>query len=285
MPEVLVNGVKTYFEVHGEGTPLLFIHGGNLHPVDRTSPGIKGRLPRAVAALAEEPVQIVHYHRRSYGSSELVLSRYTMADLAEDARSLLDHLRVDRAVTVGHSLGGPVALELSRRHPGRVQALCLADSPIRLWEHDEAVRLARRAGDRAAFEAAKEGLRNPAPLELPADAPPAAAEWARTWHEDLLERLALISDEALFRYFVADLREKEAFSSYAPTPAELSMPVLVIYGTDDRPDIVSGAEELRRLLPQAELQAINGAGHGTIQVHSGAIQILRGWVRSVAAGR
>src|SRR4051812_3650865 len=102
MPVARVNGVHTSYEVHGEGVPLLFIHGGyggaatTLVP----SPAI---VPEVMANCG---VQTITYDRRSAGRSEYVLSPYTMADLAADAAALLDHLGHRRAIIMGSSAGG-----------------------------------------------------------------------------------------------------------------------------------------------------------------------------------
>jgi pimeloyl-ACP methyl ester carboxylesterase len=50
---------------------------------------------------------------------------YTLVDMAEDARSLLDHLRIDRAHVVGASMGGMIAQVLGGSHPDRVASLAL----------------------------------------------------------------------------------------------------------------------------------------------------------------
>lgn len=285
MAEAFLNGVRTHFQVHGEGTPLLFIPGGAVHPADHLFAVVEGRLPSAVACLRDEGVRIIWYHRRSYGGSDFVFTPYTVADLADDARSLLDHLGVARAIVVGHSAGGPLALQLALAHPARVHALCFADTAVTLHRDDESVGRARREGDRAAFEGEKSRLRDPPPLALSPDAPSSAVQWVREWHAQLVTKLAALSDEELFRVWMADLREKEAFAAYTPKAAELPMPTCIIYGTADSQWVVSGSQELLRIAPHAELHAIEGAGHGTIQGHPGAVEVFRDWVRREMARR
>ena len=58
----------------------------------------------------------------------------TTEDLADAAAGLLEHLGIEQALVVGHSLGGMVAQQLSLRHPQRVRALALVGSSARLSE-------------------------------------------------------------------------------------------------------------------------------------------------------
>ncbi len=57
--------------------------------------------------------------------------RFTIADAADDQAALLDALGIDEVVVCGYSLGGPVGLELARRHPDRVAGLVLQATALR----------------------------------------------------------------------------------------------------------------------------------------------------------
>jgi pimeloyl-ACP methyl ester carboxylesterase len=69
----------------------------------------------------------LHSHYRGHGRTAAPRdpTRVGIADLADDAASVLDDALVDRAVLIGHSMGVQVALETYRRHPSRVAALVL----------------------------------------------------------------------------------------------------------------------------------------------------------------
>lgn len=57
--------------------------------------------------------------------------RFSLADAADDHVALLDALGIDQVIVCGYSLGGPVGLELARRHPGRVAGLVLQATALR----------------------------------------------------------------------------------------------------------------------------------------------------------
>jgi 3-oxoadipate enol-lactonase len=117
MPIARVNGLNLYFERAGSGPPLLFISGtgGDL----RNKPNqFDGPLPRSF--------DMASHDQRGLGQSDKPDTPYSMADYADDAAGLLDHLGWDTAHVIGVSFGGMVAQELVLRHPQRVRRLVLA---------------------------------------------------------------------------------------------------------------------------------------------------------------
>jgi 3-oxoadipate enol-lactonase len=117
MPFATINGLELYFERAGAGPPLLFVSGtgGDL----RVKPNVfDGPLPKAFDLLA--------YDQRGLGRTSKPDEPYSMAQYADDAATLLDHVGWDRALVIGVSFGGMVAQELALRHPKRVRRLVLA---------------------------------------------------------------------------------------------------------------------------------------------------------------
>ena len=97
----------------GEGIPLVFHHG---------SPSSGIEFPPLVAALAERGMRFVGYSRAGYGSSTRRPGR-SVADIAEDVRSILDHLGADGAYTYGWSGGGPHAMACGALLPDRIRGV------------------------------------------------------------------------------------------------------------------------------------------------------------------
>ena len=99
---VETNGQKLYYEVHGEGEPLLLIMGlGN----DAT--GWMFQVP----AFAEH-YKVIAFDNRDVGRSSEAKGPYTLADMAEDTAGLMDALGIEQAHVVGGSMGGSIAQEL-----------------------------------------------------------------------------------------------------------------------------------------------------------------------------
>ena len=108
-----------------DGLPVLFIHGGYGGPITT----LFGP-PRWFDSvfLPSDPVCLVRYSRRNAGTSTYVFEPFELSDLAADAAGLLDALAIDRAVIIGSSAGGPVALEFALSRPERVIALALPNT-------------------------------------------------------------------------------------------------------------------------------------------------------------
>jgi 3-oxoadipate enol-lactonase len=120
MPTASVRGIELYYEtrVSGADAPrVLFVSGsgGDL----RQKPSVfEGPLAKSFALLA--------YDQRGLGQSSIPDGPYTMADYADDAAALLDHVGWDRCAVMGVSFGGMVAQEFAVRHMARVERLVLA---------------------------------------------------------------------------------------------------------------------------------------------------------------
>src|SRR5256885_725590 len=107
-----------YWTWAGAEPPTLLLHGiGNYGRYwDLFADAVGGRL-RLVAPDA-----------RGHGESGRPAGEYAPADFTADALAVLDALKIERAVVVGHSMGGLHSINLAARHPGRVRALVIVDA-------------------------------------------------------------------------------------------------------------------------------------------------------------
>jgi pimeloyl-ACP methyl ester carboxylesterase len=67
---------------------------------------------------------------RGHGSSDAPVQNYGVGDFADDLKWQLDELRIERAIVVGHSMGGAIGLELAARHPDRISGLLMIDTVL-----------------------------------------------------------------------------------------------------------------------------------------------------------
>jgi pimeloyl-ACP methyl ester carboxylesterase len=105
-----------YYELHGEGEPLLLIRG-----LGSTCDGFKAQ----VEGLSPH-FRVISFDNRCVGRTDQPQTPFTIADMADDSAALLDALGIGSAHVFGVSLGGMVAQELTLRHPARVRRLVLA---------------------------------------------------------------------------------------------------------------------------------------------------------------
>ncbi|WP_431878153.1 alpha/beta fold hydrolase [Micromonospora marina] len=116
-----VNGVHLYYETHGEGRPMVLLHGG------LTS----GEMFAPILPALTAKYQVILVDLQGHGRTADVDRPLDMALMADDVAALIDHLGLDRPDVVGFSLGGGVALHTALRHPGKVGRLVAASAHIR----------------------------------------------------------------------------------------------------------------------------------------------------------
>jgi pimeloyl-ACP methyl ester carboxylesterase len=117
-----VNGLHMYYELHGSGTPLVLLHGGMM-TIELNFTGLIPDLSRHHLVVAAE--------MQGHGRTADIEREITPAALARDVVALLDHLGIDRAHVLGHSMGGAVTLELAVSHPDRVRSIVPISASVR----------------------------------------------------------------------------------------------------------------------------------------------------------
>mgnify|MGYP001547368022 CR=1 FL=1 len=115
-----VTGIRLYYEVYGEGAPLVVLH-GNGGSINALRYQIEFfRAHRLVIAIDS----------RGHGQSEMGPGRLTYEQMADDVASLLEQLHAGRADILGWSDGGIVALLVALRHPDAVHALAISGANL-----------------------------------------------------------------------------------------------------------------------------------------------------------
>lgn len=112
-------GIELYYETHRQGEPIVLI--------PSTAYGANVWETCQVPALSKD-LQVITFDPRGCGRSSAPDGVYTMEQMACDVAALLEHLGIDSAHVLGHSMGGRIALALALDFPGRVRSLILAAS-------------------------------------------------------------------------------------------------------------------------------------------------------------
>lgn len=116
MPTTEANGQTIYYEVHGEGEPLLCVMGLAADTLAWTL-----QLPAFSAGH-----RTIVFDNRDVGQSSQAAGSYEVADMAQDALALADALELDSFHLLGVSMGGAIAQEIALAAPDRVRTLTLA---------------------------------------------------------------------------------------------------------------------------------------------------------------
>ena len=289
MPHADINGFRMYYEVQGEGLPVLYIHGG--------MGGARSlvRRPWELPKQALPGLRFIFYDRRGFARSEAPEAGYDLPTFAEDALALLDYLAIERAVVDGSSAGGPIALQLALSARDRVIGLILRSTSAYLWPPDEFVedsRLVRelidtleREGAEAAYDERPEHTKHALePLWRWPDAERHGwLEESKAEETELASCVAVLPREEQMRRHVAELRTCKSYigADLRPQLGEITCPVLIIHGKTDATVAFDGAQTLLKELPKARLVAIRDVGHRTLN-HPETQQRVRNFLEELS---
>jgi pimeloyl-ACP methyl ester carboxylesterase len=131
MPKLQAEGLTFHYQQAGAGPDVVLIH------------GLTGDLSiwflcQAMGTLAGW-FRVTAYDLRGHGYSDVPGTGYTSADQARDILAILDALAIDRAMLVGHSFGGVIALHAAVLFPDRIEAVVLSDPCFPALRHLEDV--------------------------------------------------------------------------------------------------------------------------------------------------
>lgn len=126
MPYIVRGASRLYYEQHGEGDPVVLLHGVG---------GNHASWFHQVVAWRDK-AQVMTVDARGFGNSE-DLEQWGRSAFADDLVALLDTLELGRVSIVAQSMGGGTASSFVLRHPERVRALVLADTLVGLVLPDD----------------------------------------------------------------------------------------------------------------------------------------------------
>ncbi len=245
LPRVDVGDVQLYVERHGAGEPLLLVTGF----------AISGAVFEPILPYYTDRFECILYDNRGAGRSSVPHWPISMPQLAGDAVKLLDALDIGSAHVYGVSMGGMIAQEMAIRFPDRVRGLILGGTS---HGGPRAVRPALR--ELRVLGGSMSGLSPDRRARLIA-----AALFSTEFRREHPERV-----DELLRYFFSHRALQRGrllhwwASVYHDTAAHLrriAAPTLILHGGADRLVPPANAELLGRMIPDAEVEIVAGAGH------------------------
>jgi pimeloyl-ACP methyl ester carboxylesterase len=227
------------YEVQGSGDPVLLI--GGAHVAGSYVPLVAQR------ELADR-YRLIRYHKRGMAGSTHTVGPVSIADHADDAARLLDHVGVSRAHVVGHSSGGAIALQLTIDRTDRVETLVLLE-PAMLWVPGAEALMAKTA---ASVEAYNAGDHEEAVACFLSAASGLDWKTCRTRLEELVPGGVAQAIADADTFFTVELPAVAGWRISANQAATIRQPVLSVFGTRTEPMFFDAAELLRRWIPHVE---------------------------------
>ncbi|HKG07346.1 MAG TPA: alpha/beta hydrolase, partial [Pedobacter sp.] len=111
-----VNGIKVYYEVYGEGRPIVLLHGAFM-TIDLNWGQLIPELSKTRKVIAIE--------LQGHGRTQFSDRKLAHATLASDVEGVMDHLKIDSADVAGYSFGGAVAYQFAIQSPKRLRNLVI----------------------------------------------------------------------------------------------------------------------------------------------------------------
>lgn len=237
---VNVNGLDMYYEIHGEGQPLVLLHGAF---------SAIGTSFRKILPGLSTSRQVIAFELQGHGHTADIDRPLTLEGMADDVAAALQVLGIQKADVLGYSMGSDVALQLAIRHPDVVRKLVLASASYTLS---------------GVHPGLMEGLDEMKPEVM----------YGSPWHEEYM-RIAPRPED--FNRFFA--KKAEMDRHFQDIPAEtiraIKAPTLLIIGDSDliRPEHI--VEMFRLLgggvfgdtpagLPSSQLAVLPGTSHVTL---------------------
>jgi pimeloyl-ACP methyl ester carboxylesterase len=241
-----VNGIKVYYEVYGEGRPLVLLHGA-FYTIEMNWGQLIPELSKTRKVIAIE--------MQGHGHTPFSDRKLDMATLASDVEGVMNYLKIDSADVAGYSMGGSVAYQLTVQSPKRVRKLVIISSTYKStgWRPEVT----------NAFKAFKPEFFTNTPLNAAYDAvAPDKTKWTK-----FLEHMIAFAGTS--------------FNMGDSNIAKITSPVLIISGDNDGLDKIELIKTYQLLgggvsadmgpMPKSHLAIVPSQGHVSLMMQTTTI--------------
>lgn len=241
-----VNGTKIYYEVYGEGAPIMLLHGA-FYTIDMNWGQLIPELSKNHKVIAIE--------FQGHGHSPFSVRELSLDNFAGDVEKVMDYLKIDSADVAGYSMGGSVAYQVAIQNPKRVKKLVIISSTYKSSGWVPAVNTGFKNLDTSIFDNT--------PLKTAYDA---VAPDKTKWTKFLLQMFAFAN---------------VPFNCGDSNIAKITSPVLIISGDNDGLDKVELAKTYQLLgggisadlgaMPKSQLAIVPSQGHVSLMMQGKTI--------------
>lgn len=243
MPTATVRDVSLFYEVQGEGPPLILVHGL----------GGTSNVWYSQRAVLSRTCRVVTLDLSGSGRSDRSRRTYSLDTWADAIAALMEHLKIDQAVVAGHSMGTVIVQKLAARYPQKIRALVLAGALTELTP------AGKEAFTRRAETVEKEGMIGVADMVLQGALSPGTREsnLALTG----MVREMLLSNDPLC--YAGQCRALLAGSAKADQP-QIKCPTLLVVGDQDPVTPLAAHRQIAGSIAGSRIRIVPNTAHLTM---------------------
>ncbi|ANH82291.1 alpha/beta hydrolase [Niabella ginsenosidivorans] len=250
-----VNGIKVYYEVYGEGRPVILLHGAFMT--------ISGNWGALIPELSKTR-KVIAVELQGHGHTPFSDRKLSHATLAKDVEGVMDYLKIDSADVAGYSFGGAVAYQFAIQSPKRLRKLVIISATYKSDGWLPAIN--------NGFKAMKPELFANTPMKAAYDA---VAPDTTKWTKFLEQMIACAATP---------------FNLGDSNIAKIAAPVLIISGDNDGLDKIELAKTYQLLgggvaadlqsMPKSQLAIVPSQGHVSLMMQTTTIlNYLNGFLK------
>ncbi len=240
------NGIKIYYEIYGEGKPLVLLHGA-FYTIEMNWGQLIPELSKTRKVIAIE--------MQGHGHTPFSERKLSITTLASDVEKVMDYLKIDSADVAGYSMGGSVAYQFAVQSPKRLRKLVIISSTYKTNGWLPIVN--------GAFKDFKPEFFDNTPIKAAYDAvAPDTTKW-----RNFLEQMFVFA--------------KEPFNVGDSNIAKIAAPVLIISGDNDGTDKIELMKTYKLLgggvsadlqpMPKSQLAIVPSQGHVSLMMQTTTI--------------
>jgi 3-oxoadipate enol-lactonase len=238
--QINVNGIDTRYVLSNEGGGpwLTFVHqlGGDLSIWDQ------------LAGYFRDDFTVLRYDVRGHGQTSVSDKQFSVADLSQDLRALLDTLGVQKTHLVGMSMGGMIAQQFALDNPAGIETLTLADT------HADSPADGRTVWEQRAAKAREEGVAALAPTTM--------ERWLtagfRVSHPEVVEQIQEVFEKTSSEGYAQAcfaLRDFDVRSRLN----EIALPTLTVAGRHDAGTPPAATQDIANAIRDAQFELLDAA--------------------------
>ena len=240
-----INGARIFYQVAGQGTPLLLIHGFPL----------SGQLYQGQLAGLSKYFTVITPDLRGFGKSLAPDGNGSIQAYAQDMLALLDHLGIQSAVIGGHSMGGQITLEMYKEQPARFAGMLLIDTDP----------MAASFVEKGQWQGYREqGANAGASSVVPIIEPQLLTGVTRALDSAKSATMMNILAEASVNGVLGGGQALATRPDYTGLLGSIAVPTLVVIGLEDPVYAFPISQMTKAAIPNAQLAVILGASHASI---------------------